>query len=353
MAFKIHFLIYITAGAATAPNTQATQIPSRLAENFKRHLMQKILYLFVLLSLTACGQESTNKINDDIKNTKTSKHINIAGTRLYIIPPPNFKVASTFLGLQKGETSMFNIYDLVGGNINTNAATFSKAEFERQGAKVFDFKEIKVNGFPAKYIHMQGDATAKAYSIVFGDTTFTTMIMTIYPVADEKTGNEIINSLNSIYYDKNKKIDPFETANFSLDEKVSKFKFFQYSSNLYIYSVGGIENKEDKDAPIVIVSQFPKDNTMTTKSIAEMMVNKAQQYGLTNPELKNSTTEKINGYETYQTEVYGQMKGKNSLLFYCVVAKGDKAIVIQGISKKDIQANIEEFKKIANGVKIK
>jgi len=315
--------------------------------------MKKILYLFALLSLNACGQTTAYKINQDIKSTKTNRHVNIPGTRLYIIPPPNFTVASTFIGLQKGETSMINIYDLVGGNINTNAATFSKAEFERQGAKVFDFKEIKVNGFPAKYIHMQGDATAKAYSIVFGDTTFTTMIMTIYPVADEKTGNEIIKSLNTIYYDKNKKIDPFETAFFTLDDKVSKFKFFQYNANLYIYSIDGIENKEDKDAPIVLVSQFPKDNTMNAKSIAEMMIKKIQQYGLTNPELKNTTTDKINGYETYQTEVYGQMQGKSSLLFYCIVTKGNKAIVIQGISKKDIQTNLEEFKKMAKTVKIK
>jgi hypothetical protein len=316
--------------------------------------MQRIFYLIALFSFTACGQTtSSNKINSDIKNTKTTKHINIPGTRLYIIPPPNFKIASTFLGLQKGETSMFNIFDLVGGNINTNAATFSKAEFEKKGIKVFDFKEIKVNGFPAKYIHMQGDAIAKAHSIVFGDTTFTTMVMTIYPVSDEKTGNEIINSLNTIYYDKNKIVDPFETANFSLDMKISKFKFFQYSSNMYIYSIGGVENKENKDEPIILVTQFPKDNKMTAKSIAEMMVSKTQKYGLTNPELKNTTTEKINGYETYQTEVYGQMKGKNSLLFYCVVAKGDKAIVIQGISKKDAQTDIEEFKNIAKTVKIK
>jgi hypothetical protein len=316
--------------------------------------MRKLLYSFLLLSLTACGQTSTTpKINENISNAKTNKHINIPGTRLYLIPPPGFKVTSTFIGLQKGETSIFNIYDLVGGNINTNAATFNKAEFEKQGAKVFDFKEIKVDGFPGKYIHMQGDASAKSYSIVFGDTTFTTMIMTIYPVGDEKTGNEIISSLNTIYYDKDKKIDPFETANFTLDDKVSKFKFFRYSANLFIYTVGGTENKEDKNAPVILVSQLPKDNTMTAKSIAEMMISKAQQYGLTNMELKNTTTDKINGYEAYQTEVHGQIQGKPSLLFYCVLTKGDKAIALQGISKKDNQANIEEFKKVANTVRIK
>lgn len=316
--------------------------------------MQKILYsLFGLLSLTACGQTTTNKINVDIRNTKTSKHINIPGTRLYIIPPPNFNLSSGFIGLQKGEYSMVNIYDLVGGNINTNAATFNKVEFEKKGAKVFDFQEIKVNGYSAKFIHVQGDATAKAYELVFGDTTFTTMVMAVYPISDEKTGNDILNSLNTIYYDKNKKINPFETANFLLDDKNSKFKFFHYNANLYIYTIDGKEDKENKDAPVVLVLQSPMDKNMTAKSLAEMMIAKIKQYGLTNPEIKNSSSEKINGYETYLAEVYGQMNGKNSLIYYCVLAKDNKAIIIQGIAKNEIEDNIEEFKRMANAIKLK
>src|SRR6185437_8399292 len=104
--------------------------------------MRKIIYSFLLISFTACGQTTTNKINSDIQNSKTSKHINIPGTRLYIIPPPGFIVSKTFLGLQKGENSMINIMDLIGGNFNTNTATFNKEEFEKKGAKVFDFKGI-------------------------------------------------------------------------------------------------------------------------------------------------------------------------------------------------------------------
>lgn len=315
--------------------------------------MRKLLYLFLLVSLTACGQPSNDKIKSEIKNSKTSKHINIPGTRLYIIPPPNFKVATTFIGLQKGENSMLNIYDLVGGNFNTNAATFSKGEFERQGARVFDYKEIKVNGYPAKFIHMQGDASSKGYAIVFGDTTFSTMIMAAYPVTDENTGKEIVKSLNTIWYDKNKKIDPFETANFSLNDKESKFKFFQYNANLYIYTVGGLDNKDNRDEPFIIVSQLPKDNTMTSKSIADAMIAKAQQYGLTNPDVRNISTEKINGYDTYQAEVFGQMQGKSSVIYQCVTTKGDKAIVIQGIAKSDLETNVQDFKKIASTIQLK
>jgi len=315
--------------------------------------MQKIRYLVVLLFLTACGQTPTTKIDPNIKNSRTDKHIHIPGTRLYMIPPPGFKVSSTFIGLQKGESAIINIYDLVGGNINTNAATFSQAEFERQGAKVFEFKEISVNDFPAKYIQMQGDPAAKGQSLVFGDTTFTTMIMTSYPAADEKTGNDIIQSLNTIYYDKSKKIDPFEAANFSIDDNASKFKFSQYAANVYVYTIGGVNSEEDKDAPVVLISQYPKEETMTGKSLTDMLVNKIQQNGITIHGRKNTFAGKINGYDAYQTELYGQMQGNYSLLYYCVLIKGDKVITIQGTSKNNMAANLEEFKKMAKAVKIK
>jgi hypothetical protein len=195
--------------------------------------------------------------------------------------------------------------------------------------------------------------TTKSYAVVFGDSSFSTMIVADYPVADWATGKGIINSLNTIWYDKSKKIDPFETANFSLDDKVSKFKFLEYNANVYIYSVDGIENKEDKNAPMIVVTQFPKDNSMTVKNIGDMMLAKMQKYGLTTPEIKKASTPQINGYETYETEVYGQMEGKSSLLYYCVVAKGDKAIVVQGIAKKDFESNLKEFKKLASTIKVK
>lgn len=315
--------------------------------------MYKIHFFVALLLLIACGQTAAIKIDPDIKNTKTDKHINIPGTRLYMIPPPGFNVSSAFIGLQKGENAIINIYDLVGGNINTNAATFSQAEFERQGAKVFEFKEISVNNFPAKYIQMQGNPVAKGQSLVFGDTTFTTMIMTSYPANDEKTGNDIIQSLNTIYYDKNKKIDPFEAANFSIDDNASKFKFSQYAANVYVYTTGGVNSEEDKEAPVVLISQYPKEETMTGKSLTDMMINQIQQKGIAIHGRKNTFTGKINGYDAYQTELYGQMQGDYSLLYYCVLIKGDKVITIQGSSKNNMAANLEEFKKMARAVKIK
>jgi hypothetical protein len=315
--------------------------------------MRKSFPFFVLLTLMACKQSPNDKLKPEIKNEKTADHINVPGTRVYMIPPKGFIVSKTFIGLQKGEDAMFSIYDVVGGNFKTNTATFSRSAFEQKGATVFDYQEINVNGFPAKYILMQGEATIKAVNLVFGDSTFSTMIMAVYPADDDATGDEIVKSLNTIWYDKERKIDPFETAYFSLDDHASKFKFFQYNANIYIYAVNGIDPKGDKDAPVVIVTQIPKDNTTTVQGVAEMMFGKAQQYGFTDTQVKNPSNEKVNNYDAYQAEVYGQMQGKNSLLYYCVVAKGDKTVVVQGIAKVDIKSNLEEFKKLAHSVSVK
>ena len=315
--------------------------------------MTKFFLFLLLTTLTACGQSVSDHINETITTTKTNRHVNIPGTRLYMIPPEGFTLSETFIGLQKGENAGFNIYDLVGGNYYSNARTFSQAEFEKQGAKVFDYREIKVNGYPAKYIYMQGDQSSKSHALVFGDATFSTMIMGIFPSADEKTGNEMLNSLNEIWYDPEKVIDPLETANFTLDESVSKFKFLLFSSNLYIYSIDGIDNGADPLAPMVLVSQLPKDQTMSSKSIAEMMTAKLQQNGMTDIDFKNASTKSIKSYETYQVEVHGKLNGGDVLIYYSVTSKADRSIVVQGIAKTEFETTLDEFKKLANTVIIK
>jgi hypothetical protein len=329
--------------------------------------MKKIYNYVMLLFLASCGQptisnkdidinnniEVSNKINDNIVSSKTSKHVNIPGTRLYIVPPKDFVLSYSFIGFQKGENTLINIIDLVGGNFYTNAATFSKSEFENKGARVFDYKELKVNGYPAKYLFMQGDATAKSYALVFGDTTFSATIMAVFPVTDEQTGLDILNSLNTIWYDTNKKIDPFEAANFGLDESVSTFKFFRCNSNVYLYTLNGKERKDIDIEPIFTVLQIPKDNSMTSKSIADMMLAKFQQSGLTNPIIKNTSSEQINGYETFQMEVSGKMKNKNTILYYCVVSSGDKAIVMQGLIPNSNKDDLKEIKKLAWTVNVR
>lgn len=313
-------------------------------------MRQIIMIFFAAMTLTACGQTDSDKT---INNVMTKKHINIPRTRLCIVPPSSYKIASNFVGLQKDDNTAIQVYDLIGGSFYSNAATFSKEKFENKGAKVFDYKELSINGFPAKYIFMQGDPTIKAYSLVFGDSTFSTMIMAVFPANDSKASEEIKDALFSILYDKNLKIDPLANATFKFDDNTSKFKFFKSAANLYLYSIGGIEDKSNENAPIVTIIPLPADNTMTPESISELLLASLEKYGLEGKEIKNKSNKKINGYITFEAEVYGNMKGQKSLVYQLIVVNGDKALAIQGICKSDFENNIVEFNKLAHSVRFK
>jgi len=315
--------------------------------------MKKLVYLFFVASLASCGQGGGSVIKSKIDNKKSPDHLRIPGTRLYIIPPPTFKAATGFIGLQKGDDGMISVMDLVGGNFFTNAATFSKSEFEQRGVKVFDFRELRVNGYPAKLLLGQGEGPAKMYELVFGDTTFSTMVTGMYKVGDDATAHEIIAAINSIVYDKKVNVDPFETAYFSIDEKASTFKFLRSTSNMYVYSIGGIEHPEDANAPMLLVTQMPKQDGLSMKDVVAQMISQGGKYGFQDPVVVSNASRKFNGMDAYEAEIDVVVQGMKTRLYYFAVENGGRVVVVNGVAKKDIDNNVVEFKKAAGSLTFK
>lgn len=287
------------------------------------------------------------------KKTDTNARIEIPGSHLSIVPPAGFQLAAAFMGMQKGEYAGLQVFDVAGGNHYSNSATFTKEAFESKGAKVFEFKETTVNGFAAKYVVMQGEPTAKVIGLVFGDSTFSAMVMANYPATDAVTEADLQQAFKTIQYDKNKKIDPFATAPFTLNDSKSAFKFSKAASGVFIYSVGGVDTELLENQPFVTVTAMPTDNTMTAQTISELFIAKLQEYGLTDKQLKNESATPVNGYNTYEVEVYGTMEGKSSMIYQLVVTEKDKAVIIQGLAQADFSTHLSEIKKLAKTVQLK
>lgn len=324
------------------------------AEIFSRTLsfiiinMRELVLFFFLTSLTAYGQT----IKQNIQTTKTDRHINIPGTRLFMVPPPSFEIATTFTGLQRGDEAMLMVQDLVGGNFYTNAATFSKSTFEERGIKVSDYQEIKINGHDAKYILMEGDG-AKSFALVFGDTTYSVMIMGQNGTGDSKIEKDIIESFNTIYYDKAKVTDPFESAFFTIDDSKSKLKFFRGMASMFFYTIGGVENDKVSGDRFLLITPMPADDTMTPKSVAALMIEKQEQSGFVRSKIKNEITRKISGHDTYEAEIYGDLHEQSAVIYMFVVKKQDKIVCLIGISKNKLEESVSDFQALARTVNIK
>lgn len=308
------------------------------------------LALMTCISLSACGQ--TKSEMDDIENVKTENHVCIPGTRLYMIPPAGFKITTSLLRREKNLSDM-QIYDLVRGNYYKDGAIFSKEAFEQKGAKVFDYKEFKVNGFPAKYICMQGGPSAITIGLVFGDSTFSTMIMSTYPANDDKTGEQIQKAISTIFYDNTLKVDPFAATPFTLDESKSIFKFCNSASGMLTYTIGGAVKQDFYDEePYMQVLTLQK-GTRNAESISNMMVEGIEQLGLTDKELKNNAATDVNGMDAFEVEVHGNILGDTSVVYQLTLTEQDQAIVIQGTIKSDFDNNLREIKNLAKTIRLK
>ncbi|UOX32940.1 hypothetical protein LXD69_12940 [Flavobacterium sediminilitoris] len=309
-------------------------------------MKRSILFFILLFSI------SFHSCND-VKEKKQNKYLNIPGTRLSIIPPNGFKISKSIVGLEKENESMIQVMDLIGGNYDSNTNTFTKSEFENKGIKVLDFKEIKIDNYNAKYAHLKGNEKEEYINLVFGDSTFSVMVMAISNSSDKTLLTEIKDALLKIKYDKEIIIDALATSFFEIDSNDSKFKFAKSSANMFIYSENGIVKESYNNEPMVMISTLPNDFSTTKEMMTESIINGLLQNGFSLKEERKPVIGKINGYESIETEYIAESKGMEKLVYLTVLINDDKAISFYGITGTDFEQNLIEFKKISHNLRFK
>lgn len=313
-------------------------------------MKQTILLILVLVPLNLFGQRENQKSYSNVRN---HRYVNIPGTRLYIMPPDGFKVAANFLGLQKDENSEIQIMDLGTSDFSCSTPAFKRSVFEVHGDKILEFKECKLNGFSAKYVHKKRNLTTDDYNLLLGDSTFSIMLVGRCLANDTITARQIKDALFSVTYDKTLKIDPIANAVFQFDDTTTKFRFFKSVGNVYLYTIGGIFHPTDTDSPIVRVNPMLNNKRMTAPQIADLVLWGFEKQGLVDKRIKNQSTVSVNGYTTLEEEVYGKIQNKNRLIYLLIVLGENNVVAFQGLAQSDFENNITEFKKMSHTIRLK
>jgi hypothetical protein len=319
-------------------------------KRFDKYLLC-LIYLFSHFCLFS--QNTTNVLPEKISNQKTIKHISIPGTKIFLVPPSGFKAATAFTGLQNTDANI-NVFDFPGTSYFKTSPGICRDSFEHKGAIVFEFKELRFNGYPAKFMLLQGDNHQRSYSLVFGDSTFSVLLLGTFPEGNTETGSSIRSSLLTAVYDKFKKTDPMETAIFRTEGQKSAFRFAKNNSGFYIYSRGGVIKTDYGDEPYMILSEAPYDTSKTLKTMCEETVLMMQKHGLMNFTIEKSGSVTVNGCPAYEAEITGFVKGQKTWNYLLVVRlKKGKTLLIQGISKKDPVPDLAEMRKLAFSIRSK
>lgn len=303
----------------------------------------KLLFIALSLSLSACGQSTESKKQNSEKTL-------VLGTRIYIEQPENFNPSKDFIGFENGQ-SLIQFIDLFGGNYNSNAKNFTKENFEKKGVKVLDFKELKIDNYPAKLAFIEGNPNQKSLQLVFGDNEFSVMAMAFIPDFEK---DKIEKSLLTIEYDKKRTVDPFEIAFFELDDSKSIYKYSKAASNVFIYSKNGTKKESYTGESFYMVSQVPTDSpNMNPKLLFDNNLNSLKSNGLIVSERKVTERKKLNGFECYEELIIGTLNNEETQIKITSVVNGTRAVLINGLIKDNFESTLQEFDKLTNELKMK
>jgi len=310
----------------------------------------KYLFTLYLLSIGILSYEQT--IPTEIKSAKTSAHINMPRSKVFIVPPQGFTPSNDVSAIQNEDKAVIRVAENPDGNFYISTADFSRAAFEAKGIKILDYKELTINGYPAKMILTQSPDGTNVYTLAFGDTTFFVAVMGAYSSTDSKMGTDLQKAMQTIYYDKSFKVDPFAYTTFTLDDSQTRLKFFQYKSDMYIYYFNGQEKLPDSSNAFFMVTPLPAEGLMPAM-MADIMLGNARKYGLTVLSADHVVTGKTNGFPSFQREIYGTNQGKEVYIYQHVVVIGETAVVMQGQANKNFPVYLKDFQALSNTIRKK
>lgn len=278
------------------------------------------------------------------------KYINIKTTKLLILPPSGFHEEINFVGLKKDNNSAIEASDY-DASYYQNIMNYSKEHLELKGGTVLSHESTNIDGYPAKLVNIKLDEVGRAWLIVFGDSSFFATLLGPYKMDDESTGEEIKSALLSVRYDKRIKTGKaIDNAVFKFDDHASIFKLAKSASNVFVYSVDGIDKANYGPDPWVIVHNLPSQGK-APRWLIDYMRECLMKEGYEDIVPDNESTEPINGYDAAECELHCSLNGQSAVMYHAAFVLDDKAVTVQGLCYSDFDTTIKEFKKLAHTIK--
>ena len=301
-------------------------------------MANKILITLLLSVIAATGLLAQSEL--------TEKHQLVSGTRVWMIPPEGAVPGIGFNGFQIGEEGAINVMEVNPGNYFSSTENVSKENFETKGIKMMDLEELELNGYPAKYFCLQSveDETSKTHNLVFGDSTFSVMLIGVNPGVDENMDAAMKTALLSTQYQKEMEIDYMANAPFTLDDSETTLKFAQANANMFIFTPDGV-TENIQNTTMLLAIPLPSDGLTTPSATCELMLNGLKEKGITDIEIISSEEHKINDYVGYEIIAKSTMEGKMLNIYIQVVAEDKVQVVLQGISGGE-EFDVEVFREL-------
>lgn len=294
--------------------------------------------------------------SQDFPKLKTTNHILIKGTNIYMIPPSTFELTNNFKGFQNpdDQTSMIMIVE-IPGPLSEVSKGFNLEKLKDAGMRLIGKAEVQISEYSGFLLEVDQSANGIIFSkhiLVYGNEKSSTLINGIYIKDSLQLGMSIKESILTTFIDSKFESNPRDALDYSFNENVGSLKFHSVIGNGMLFnrdlktptesadkttlftdkSFARIDIADKKLFCISRLKKYPEDYTMlVSKGISPIELD-----NLTGFELYAKSNEN-DDIEIYQVILFNE-EGGYYLFVGEYLAGNEKAI-------SDIKKIIQTFKK--------
>jgi len=282
----------------------------------------------------------------NIENNLTPEHKNIKGTKISLIPPAGFSDSSAVL--QHAESGAVILIIDFPFPYSAASQGFTKKVLSEKGFKVNKIEKLIINGFSSKFITGTVEGTQVGYYLVLGSSKETILIIGTHPKKMKNIGQEIKKSMLTAYYEMNKKINPFEEIDYSIDVSETRLKFANTMMTTLIFTEDGTFPSSSEYQTSLLVGKSLTENLQDDRK--EIAISNRKKVALdidcSEKYIREISIDGINGYEMYEKgTLNGDNKTKITLYYVTLFDDNGYYYILCGFTGDPTDESMDEMQK--------
>lgn len=312
--------------------------------NHSRMIIKKAR-VFLLCFLVACASVSPGQ-----------ERYAIPGTKMSIEPVPGKKELSKHFSIIR-EVGKYNMWfiEMHEQNLSEKMKLIDSASYSRRGAKILEQQDFFIHPYhKARVLISSTDSSYNELVLLFGDESFYTMVTVQYNAGIKNLKEQIIKSLRSIRYDKQKQIN-WKDYNVIIPDASNAFKLIEKNCS----SIGMIFSRDEGivqdvlEGSFIMLQQFVHNGRFATgeQIIMYHLPGYISSSKTTIDKVLFEGSAIIGEVETYRFVADCTKNGEKIQLNLMASITDGYDVYIIGLSKK--QADNTEIEKFMSGLKFR
>jgi hypothetical protein len=316
--------------------------------------------ILAIACLTSNAQVHYNSIPVGVSNTKSSAHVNVKDTRVFLNIGTNYTPLADEKGIALNDSTVLQVLDLPDTNFITARDVLRPTTMDQfKDRKMVNNQRIRINSFSGYFIEMTGNNGKLNYLYIgVGNATNTVILFGMYKPNDLAGRSKLIDIMLSMVVVENYVPTFLEKYGFIIDSKVAQYDLAKAESNLFVFiphaDSAQFARSSAPSADYFTLAKNANVSTakLTDSSILKTLIADNKNIGYTIKNKPKFTPITIFNKKGYQTTVQATFNKKPRQIFAAAVLLGADWYVFSGYTAAKGKAAIEPFKKIISSFKL-